>query len=58
MAGSYDHIVKDGEFVGLKYIDNLGDAREALQECYHMINYLAEDEKEIEEAIKIAHEKR
>jgi len=52
MAGSYDHIVNDrGEFIGTKYIDNLGDAQEALEECYYMIQYLAENEMKIQNAI-------
>lgn len=42
MAGSYDHIVdKEGRFIGTRLIDNLGDAYEALEECYGMIQWLA-----------------
>lgn len=41
MAGSYQHIVnKDGSFIGVELLDNLGDAWEALEECYDMIQYL------------------
>ena len=41
MAGSYRHITKgDGSFYGVELIDNLGDAYEALEECYEMIQYL------------------
>ena len=42
MAGSYKHIInRDGEFTGTELIDNLGDAYEALEECYDMIQYLS-----------------
>ena len=41
MAGSYRHIVNvDNEFTGVDLIDNLGDAYEALEECYNMIKHL------------------
>ena len=41
MAGSYRHIVEDdGSFRGMDLIENLGDAHEALKECYEMIQYL------------------
>lgn len=44
MAGSYSHITDDetGRFIGIDLIDNLGDAYEALEECYGMIQYLAQ----------------
>ena len=53
MAGSYRHIVTmnndfrdDIENGGLMdMIDNLGDAREALEECYDMIKYLTNGNK-------------
>lgn len=42
MAGSYNHIVDDaGRFIGVELIDDLGDAWEALEECYGMIWLLA-----------------
>jgi hypothetical protein len=42
MAGSYNHIVDGkGRFRGVSHLDNLGDAYEALEECYGMIHYLA-----------------
>ena len=45
MAGSYGHIVgKDGGFRGVDLIDNLGDAYEALEECYGMIWWLAQQQ--------------
>lgn len=43
MAGSWDHIVtKNGKFRGAVLLDNLGDAHEALEECFGMVWYLAE----------------
>lgn len=43
MAGSWDHITtKNGKFRGTALIDNLGDAHEALEECFGMVWYLAE----------------
>lgn len=43
MAGSYKHIVNSkNEFLGIDLIDNLGDAHEALEECYKMICILAD----------------
>lgn len=42
MAGSYSHIVDEqGRFIGTRLIENLGDAYEALEECYGMIWLLA-----------------
>jgi len=42
MAGSWNHIVtKRGQFRGVELIDNLGDADEALEECYGMVWLLA-----------------
>ena len=47
MAGSYRHIVEDdGSFRGMDLIENLGDAHEALKECYEMIQYLTGGNKE------------
>jgi len=41
MAGSFNHIVsEDGRFT-MDYIDNLGDAHEALEECFALIYALA-----------------
>lgn len=43
MAGSYRHIVNhDGSFRGIELIDNLGDALEALQDCYEIIQRLTD----------------
>jgi hypothetical protein len=53
MAGSYNHIVKkpSGKFQGVELLDNLGDAWEALEECFGMIWYLADgDAEKVEEA--------
>jgi hypothetical protein len=42
MAGSYLHIIGDtGRFHGVRLLDHLGDAYEALEECYGMIWLLA-----------------
>lgn len=42
MAGSYNHIVDDkGNFKGIETIGNLGDAYEALEECYYLIKILS-----------------
>jgi len=46
MAGSYSHIVRgDGSFRGVDLIDDLGDAYEALEECYDMIQWLTKGNK-------------
>lgn len=52
MAGSYRHIAdSNNDFTGIKLIDNLGDAHEALEECYLMIKQLTgNDKKKIYEA--------
>jgi hypothetical protein len=52
MAGSYKHIVdENGAFRGVELLDHLGDAYEALQECYGMIMFLAfGDLKRVEQA--------
>jgi hypothetical protein len=41
MAGSFKHIVNedDGSFT-MEYIENMADAREALEECHALISYL------------------
>jgi hypothetical protein len=42
MAGSWNHITGNGgKFIGVRLIDNLGDAYEALEECYGMVHVLA-----------------
>lgn len=41
MAGSYNHLKnKNGKFT-MDHIENLGDAHEALEECWGMIHVLA-----------------
>ena len=50
MAGSYLHIVKkNGKLISNKkfpnMIENLGDAYEAIEECWHMIDILADGDK-------------
>jgi hypothetical protein len=57
MAGSYKHVIgDDGEFIGTDLIDNLGDAYEALEEMYDMIEYLTRgDRVKIHEAWRNGH---
>lgn len=54
MAGSYRHITNGtGRFIGTNEIDNLGDAYEALEECYGMIQFLTGgDAARITEAVE------
>ena len=63
MAGSYNHIInkrtggllKPEKMEGM--IENLGDAYEAIEECFWMIQVLADgDKKTIHEAMKSAQE--
>lgn len=60
MAGSYRHITNaDGSFRGADLIDNLGDAYEALEECYDMIQQLTGgDKKKIHKAWLEGHFKK
>ena len=47
MAGSYKHIIDhENKFIGTELIDNLGDAYEALEECYDMIEFLTGGDKQ------------
>lgn len=47
MAGSYRMIVDDnGDFCGIDLIENLGDAYEALEECFEMIRWLTGGDKQ------------
>lgn len=56
MAGSYAHCrAEDGSF-RFELIENLGDAYEACEEMFWMIEVLAADEAEIEEARAFAQE--
>jgi ABC-type cobalamin transport system ATPase subunit len=44
MAGSFNHILNsDGEFT-MDFIENIGDAHEALEECYKLIVELSNGE--------------
>lgn len=53
MAGSYQHIVNEnGTFCGVSHLDHMGDAYEALEECYWMIQRLAGGSKERIEAAR------
>ena len=47
MAGSLNHLIgSDGRFT-MDTIDNLGDAREVLEECYLVIHALAEGNSQV-----------
>ena len=47
MAGSYRHITnQDGTFRGVELISDLGDAHEALEECFLMIQHLTGGDKD------------
>ena len=47
MAGSFRHITNpDGSFCGIDHIENLGDAYEALEECFYMIEFLTTGDKQ------------
>ena len=52
MAGSYQHIVdSNNAFQGTDLLDHLGDAHDALEECWHMIRWLTGgDRRKIHEA--------
>lgn len=52
MAGSYKHMINHkGDFIGTRLIDSGRDTFEALEECYDMIQYMANgDPKKIYEA--------
>jgi len=47
MGGSYRHITDHlNNFIGIRFIDNLGDAHEALEECFDMIEFLSGGDKQ------------
>lgn len=55
MAGSYRHLVgRDGKF-SMDLIEDMGDAREALEECYGRIGILAGDPERLEDAVRQLH---
>lgn len=46
MAGSYKHIVdNNNNFKGVDLLDHMGDAHEALEECWHIIDILSEGDR-------------
>lgn len=46
MAGSYRHITdENNNFIGCELCENLGDAHEAIEEMYHMIQHLSGGDK-------------
>ena len=56
MGGSFQHIIdKDLNFIGVDLIDNLGDAHEALDECYDMIMHLTGGNKKAIWKAHLAH---
>lgn len=58
MAGSYRHITNNSnEFIGIDLIENLGDAHEALEECYQIIKELGGTKKKIYKAQCHIHKK-
>jgi hypothetical protein len=46
MAGSLAHIVEEDGTLRLDLIENLRDAGEALEECFHVIRVLSEGSSE------------
>lgn len=47
MAGSYRHITdENNKFKGIELINDLGDAYEALEECWHIIDILSKSDKQ------------
>jgi hypothetical protein len=59
MAGSYKHCTNEkGEWIGDHFtesIENLGDAHEACEEMFYMIQFLSHENKSlIEQAVKEA----
>jgi hypothetical protein len=50
MAGSYRHCCNEDGSFGFDLIENLGDAHEACDMMFWMINYLAKDHEKIKEA--------
>lgn len=53
MAGSFNHIVDDDGTFTMDCIDNMGDAHEALEECFGLIYHLADgDSAKISRACK------
>jgi len=47
MAGSYKHIMSDDglTYRGVELLEHLGDADEALEECWEMLQYLSGGDK-------------
>jgi hypothetical protein len=43
VAGSYDHICEDDGSFTMDFIENMGDAHEALEECHEIIERLREE---------------
>jgi hypothetical protein len=41
MAGSFSHIINENGDFTMDYIENLGDATEALEECFYLIKELS-----------------
>jgi len=47
MAGSLNHIIDENGVFTMDFIDNLGDAHEALEECFGIISYLTMHKPEL-----------
>jgi len=47
MAGSFNHLVGIDDKFTADMLDNMGDAIEALEECWKIIFELADDDKQI-----------
>lgn len=46
MAGSFNHVVADNGTFTMGSIENLGDAHEALEECFGIIFFLTNGDKD------------
>jgi len=51
MAGSFNHLVGEDERFTVDTIDNLGDAIEALEECWQIIHRLSSGDEQMIAAI-------
>ena len=58
MAGSYEHCLHDDGSFTMDTIENMGDAHEALEEMFYMIEFFSKkDQKLIDLAKKYARKK-
>ena len=54
MAGSLNHTVNDEGAFTMETIENLGDAHEALEQCFDIIAYLLEGRQNARLALELA----